>query len=163
MHKLIVILILIFGLNVSVLATEQISDRLIIGKDTICLKSFPLENLELKIRPFKYGQYSSPHTACWRGYRATWEIIENKLYLIEIEKVDSTLEKLDIKEFFNKNGLTPNIVNGKIFADWYSASLEKYFAYYSKDCLYESNRPKKRKTKLKFSKGILKINKWTEK
>jgi len=162
MDRLAIILIITFCLNYSLFATEQISDRLLIGNDTICLKSFPLEKLELKTRPFKYGKYHFPHTGCWRGYRATWEVIESKLYLIEIEKVDSTQQKLDIKEYFSENGLTYDYLNGKIFAEWYSGNLEKYFVHYAKDCLYESYAPKKRKTKLKFSKGILILNKLTE-
>ena len=73
-------LLLILAANVlafsTVLSTEQTPDRLIIGKDTIYLKSFPLEQLRTKNKfsepPFYYyGKYSFPSTGCYRGYIAT--------------------------------------------------------------------------------------------
>jgi hypothetical protein len=63
----------------TVFSTEQYPDKLIIGEDTIYLKSFPLENLKLKKAPFDYGAYSFPSTGCYRGYVATWQIIDEAL------------------------------------------------------------------------------------
>jgi len=141
-------------------STEQISDRLIIGNDTICLQTFPLEDLKFKIRPFNYGDYDFPHTGCWRGYQATWKVIDNKLFLIEIIRVDSMAETLDLEQFFRKNGYEPNIINGYIYADWFTADLEKYPALYAnKSCIFRSYDPKKKKVILKFDKGIMIENK----
>lgn len=115
--KRYILIIAIFFLSLSkVFSTEQISDRLIIGSDTFYLKSFPLEDLRFKHRlekpPFKYGEYSFPHTACYRGYVATWRIIDEKLMLIEVEKVDSTNKKLNIIEYFENNNYTPTVIDG---------------------------------------------------
>ena len=150
-------------------ATEQFSDILIIENDTIFLKSFPLEELRLKekfkVSPFEYyANIDFPHTGCYRGYVATWKVIDNKLFLIEIEKVDSTRQKLNIEDYFNKNDYKPCLVDGQIFADWYSDTLKQYgyFMYYfdseryylSKDYL---KNPEK-KNELIFNHGILTEN-----
>ena len=85
-------------------ATEQVPDRLIIGKDTIYLKSFPLEDIKVNGAslkpPFMYGKYSFPHTGCWRGYIATWQVIDNFLLLTKVEKLDSVNTQLNIVEYW---------------------------------------------------------------
>ncbi|MFA6705080.1 MAG: hypothetical protein WCS10_02720, partial [Bacteroidales bacterium] len=85
MRKSILLIIILFISITKVSATEQFSDLLIIKNDTFFLKTFPLEKLKLKLKvkqsPFKYGDYGFPHTACYRGYLATWKIIDNKLFL----------------------------------------------------------------------------------
>ena len=67
-------------------STEQIPDRLIIGKDTIYLKTFPLDYLRVKYKirkaPFDYGGgWDFPYTVCYRGYVATWQTIDDFLTL----------------------------------------------------------------------------------
>jgi hypothetical protein len=113
-----------------VFSTEQIPDRLIIGKDTFYLKSFPLEELrvkrKLKKAPFDYGEFLFPHTACYRGYVATWKIVDAKLMLIEVGKVDSTNEKLNIIDYLTNNDYIPKIINGFVFAEWYTEKLKRY-------------------------------------
>ena len=159
---LILIFIIVISLNYS-FATEQISDLLIIENDTICLQTFPLEDLNFKIRPFKYGDYDFPHTACWRGYQAIWKIIDNKLFLIEINRVDSINERLDLEKYFKRNDYEPEIINGLIYANWFSADLEKYPGLYvNKNCIYKSYNPKESKTIMKFDKGVLTENKKTK-
>ncbi len=150
-------------------ATEQIPDLLIIGNDTVYLKSFPLEQLRLKEKfkesPFDYYEnFDFPHTACYRGYIATWKIMDNKLFLIEIEKVDSTNLKLDIKDYFKKNNYKPNLINGHVFADWYSDTLKQYdyfWCHFNPKRYYLAvdylNNPKKKK-ELIFNNGILTYN-----
>ncbi|MCG7500023.1 hypothetical protein MHO82_24475 [Vibrio sp. Of7-15] len=44
-------------------------------------------------------------TACWRGYRGTWSIVDDKLYLNEVEGGKKLLS------------------DGPLFADWYSGTL----------------------------------------
>jgi len=168
MRKQILILLLIFISIVKVSATEQIPDLLIIENDTFYLKTFPLETLMLKKKiknnPFNYGKYPFVSTACYRGYVATWKVINNKLMLIEVEKVDSTHEKLDLVEYFKKVDFVPTMINGLISADWYSDTLKQYdfFSYYinperfylSVDYLKEPDR----KIELIFNKGQLSSN-----
>lgn len=168
--KKIVLLSAILSLSITFsFATEQFPDLLIIENDTLYLKSFPLEELRLKEKfkksPFEYHEnINFPHTGCYRGYVATWKVIDNKLFLIEIEKVDSSRQKLNIEDYFNKNDYKPSLVNGRIFADWYSGTLKQYdyFMYYfnseryylAKDYL---KNPEK-KNELIFNHGILTDN-----
>ena len=106
MRKATLILSLFIISIIKVSATEQIPDLLIIENDTFYLKTFPLEQLRLKkkikVAPFDYGDYGFVSTACYRGYVATWKVIDDKLMLIEVEKVDSISEKLNIVEYFKK-------------------------------------------------------------
>jgi hypothetical protein len=122
-------------------STEQIPDKLIVGKDTIYLKSFPLENLRLNLRlkksPFDYGKFGFPHTACYRGYVATWQIIDENLTLIEVQKIDSVGTQLNIVEYLLDNSYNPKIINGYVVADWYSDTLKRYELFTSSYTLNE--------------------------
>jgi hypothetical protein len=165
MKRLFLILSVIFFASSTAFSTEQYPDRLIIGKDTIYLKSFPLENMILRLKksPFDYGKYGFPSTGCYRGYVATWQIIDETLTLNEVKKIDSARTKLDIIEYFKNNGYNPKTINGYIVADWYSDTLKLYnffrynFAlesdefYISKDYL----REKDKKIELVFENGKL--------
>ena len=81
----VILIIVGFILGNKAFGTAQIPDRLIYNNDTIRLYSNPLESFynEDNPRPMHFG-VSGGSTACWRGYQATWEIKDNKLYLIEI-------------------------------------------------------------------------------
>lgn len=144
-------------------STEQFPDRLIIEKDTIYLKSFPLECLRLKKSPFDYGDWEFPNTACYRGYIATWQIINESLTLKEVQKIDSVGTQLNIIEYLSNNGYVPKIVNGHVVADWYSDTLKLYdfFSYnlaYKFDKFYVSKDylgEKDRKIELVFENGKL--------
>lgn len=145
-------------------STEQLPDLLIIENDTIYLKSFPLEKLEFEKPPFSYGEFNFPHTGCWRGYCATWKIIDNKLALIKVEKVDSTNQEVNIIDFFKQNDYSPKFVNGYVYADWFNAKLLIYSApnYYRYAGLYLEEEYEWTKSKnnvqLIFENGILKEN-----
>jgi len=82
------IFIIILGILITsnVFGTAQIPDILIYNNDTISLYSNPLESFynEKNPRPKNFGIDGCWSTACWRGYQATWQIIDKKLYLIEI-------------------------------------------------------------------------------
>jgi hypothetical protein len=54
-------------------------------------------------------------TSCWRGYYGTWEIIDNKLYLIQLEAYIEGYEKVDL------NYLFPG--QNKVFANWFSGEI----------------------------------------
>lgn len=142
-------------------STEQIPDRLIIDDDTVYIKSFPLDDLRFEISPFKYydGNYSSPHTACWRGYVATWKVIEERLMLIEVEKVDSTAEKLDILDYFKKNNYNPEIIDGYVFANWHSSKYviypDPFYHKYGRLYLWNYYLPTDEEPRIVFENGIL--------
>lgn len=143
------------------LPADQIHDILIIGKDTILLKSFPLEELNFQTRPFRYGRYDFPGPTCWRGYQATWKVIDNKLFLVEISKVDATHEKTDIVKYFSENNYNPIVMNGLIFADWFSfdlGSFPKDFKYWG--CVWKPKPAKPCKACIRFEKGVLVYNRY---
>ena len=121
-------------LPISLYCTEQFSDYLIVNNDTICLKSFPLDELGFNL-PF--GD-SAPSTACWRGYQAVWVIENDSLFLKEINPCypDSTEYDFTMEKYFLDNGYNPVIIGGKIFADWYTAKIENYFTSAFKNCYY---------------------------
>lgn len=114
MRRAILILSLFIISIIGVHATEQIPDLLVIGNETFYLKTFTLEQLrikyKIKVSPFNYGDYQFFSTTCYRGYVATWKVIDDKLMLIEIDKVDSIREKLDIAEYFKKANYEPIIM-----------------------------------------------------
>jgi hypothetical protein len=130
-------------------ATQQTPDLLIVGKDTFYLKSFPIDKLNFKenMNPFDTGLFVS--TNCWRGYIATWELKDNKLFLQKVQKcnTDSIIDYNKVISYFETNGYKANIINGKIFADWYSAKLfkcELYDCKGRKNHLQEINKIKKK-------------------
>lgn len=126
MKHLFLLIIALFITFKMTYSTEQYPDLLIIGNDTIELKTFPLEELNFKIEPFQEGNIINGSSACWRGYRATWKVIDNKLFLIEMVDIIKNRKKLDIIKHFKKNNYIPKLINGLIYADWYSAELVKY-------------------------------------
>ena len=131
MRKIITLIILISTISINANSTPQTPDMLIVGQDTFYLyNTFPIEDLELTINynPFiKKGEYEIHSTACWRGYRAIWEIKNKKMYLQTIESCmfDSTYEYSVVIDFLKKNGYKPKIEDGKILADWYTSYLVK--------------------------------------
>jgi len=121
------VLFIFLIISINAFATVQTSDILIIGRDTIFHKEFPLEQLELKYRPFGYGteeKYFSS-TNCWRGYKAIWKIIDNKLFLEKIIQCNNKPGEESIVEFFNKNGIQFQERDGMIFANWCTMDLYK--------------------------------------
>jgi len=140
MKRLLLILSVNFIIFSTALSTEQIPDILIIGNETVYLKSFPLEQLITKNKfkeiPFDYGEYSFPSTACWRGYVATWQVIDDTLVLKRVEKLDSANTQLNIIEYLENNGYNPKTKKGYVIADWYSEILKQYRYNYQYDRYY---------------------------
>lgn len=148
--------------NNLVFSTDQIHDILIVGRDTIFLKTFPLEELNLTIRPFQYGRYDFPGTSCYRGYQATWKVIDKRLFLVEIAKVDDTHEKADIIQLFAQNGLSPTVINGMILADWFSIELTSFPRVYKfLGCVWKSSGAKKCRPTMRFDSGRLVYNRYS--
>jgi len=122
--------------------TPQFPDKLIIGNDTVYSEFSLLENLQRDKKlsaPFDYNGMSFPHTACWRGYTATWEVIDDNLLLKEVRRCDNSTEKLNIIEYLENNGYNPTIINGFVFADWYSDSLIRANTYLDSHNTYQQD------------------------
>ncbi len=140
-------------------ANDQLPDILLLGGDTVYLKSFPMEDLDFELYPFDYGGgVGSPNASCKRGYVATWEVIDYKLYLKSIARVGDPEVTIDPKDFFEKNGRTPEMKEGLIFANWYSASLVYYFSNSTKYVYKPAVRFFWDKVKIKFENGLMTKN-----
>lgn len=95
--------------------TAQVSERLIYGGKEISLFSNPL-SLYLKNAGIRF---ESPHTANWRGYVGTWEILVHegveRLYLVGLRAHKSYDEILELPDVF------PGL--DKVFAHWFTGEL----------------------------------------
>jgi hypothetical protein len=95
--------------------TAQDAENLIYGGKEIPLFSNPL-SLYLKQNGVTF---ESPHTACWRGYVGTWEIIEilgvERLYLVGLSAHKTYEELVGISDLF------PGY--DKVFAHWFTGEL----------------------------------------
>ena len=162
---------IIFWLTISLMAggspknttlTPQDPDLLIIKSDTFYLTSYPLEQAKLKL---KEGMiyYPKGGTNCWRGYQATWQVENSKLYLVNMQEGCNSLNNIDMINYFSM--FTPNLkfVNNRHFADWYSADLVQSVVEIADPmhipkyiCSIEDKYNVKNKTiQLKFRNGIL--------
>lgn len=140
MRKFFIVILFSF-LAFNVLGTAQIPDILIYNGDTLSLFSCPLNsypNQDLVNPKNLFGSYGCFYTACWRNYVATWEIINDELYLTKIRnacfptelknvsvsyksevKIDSIgSEYADLKKIFPLQ-----FSNGKVKADWVNGKL----------------------------------------
>jgi hypothetical protein len=94
--------------------TAQRNDFLYVSIYKYPINSEPLsayiENLPIK------PKFVAPSTACWRGYIATWKIIDNKLHLIELDATTENYAKRDITFLFPGQK--------KVFAEWFSGTIE---------------------------------------
>ena len=120
MKRLFVILMLFFAIQ-EVRATAQAGDILIWGKDTSRLFSNPLELRNdidsIRVRLQEMGA-TWASTACWRGYVATWEIVDNELYLVNIKSGSRDAVGIDLEKL-----LPGEIINGKVRASWVTDTL----------------------------------------
>ena len=91
--------------------TAQICDKIIIEDQEHRLYCEPLESFwnEYNLKP----DFIPPHTACWRGYIASWKVAGSKLYLTGIETEN---ENLKMEKVFP-------VKQASIFADWFTGEL----------------------------------------
>ncbi|MEM6803180.1 MAG: hypothetical protein AAF696_17370 [Bacteroidota bacterium] len=116
------IIAIIFGLIIenTVYATGQIPDYLIIGKDTSAIFSNPLESYFEQVGHKKLiGFKGCTSTACWRGYKAYWELKNDSLFLNAIRSCHRgewcpDVQDADLQKMFGSD---------KVFAYWYSGTL----------------------------------------
>ena len=142
-------------------SVDQVPDLLIIGKDTLQLKSFPLEQLDFQVRPFQYGDFFSPGPTCVRGYQATWKVIDHKLFLWRMAKIDDPQVELDLPRYFEANHYSPILINGLIFADWYTVNLSSFPKDIRKCAyLFKTYRVNRDKPVIRFESGVLRTNRY---
>lgn len=112
---------LMMAISPAATATAQVSDELIVQGKTFALNTNPLE-AQLEAKQWKPPLEAVISSANWRGYVATWEIKNDKLYLIEATILVS--DPTDEHEYRRKtitNDLYPGL--SEVFADWYTGAL----------------------------------------
>jgi len=117
---------------IGVFATPQIPDKLIYNGDTLSVYLY-LPNEFYKPDTVPIGQYESIYTvnlfgdkktcistACGRKYQATWEILDNQLYLTGIYSCCYYEDniKADLTSLFKEK-----VINGKVKADWVTGNV----------------------------------------
>jgi hypothetical protein len=134
--------ILVFSLiSMNLFGTAQIPDIIIYNGDTLALYSCPLNsypNQDLITSKELFGSSGCFFTACWRNYIATWEIIDNELYLCKVRNScyptslqgvaassKSGISKDSIgNEYADLKALFPQrLKDGKVKADWVNEKL----------------------------------------
>lgn len=112
---LIFLSLLIF--SSSALATAQWPDHLIYKGKTVKLFTNPLYSY-FKNNPPPKGLFKSTCSAIWRGYVATWQIIDDYLYLVRLVEgtCDSNAPEIPLSKIF------PG-AKKPVKATWYSGTL----------------------------------------
>lgn len=102
-------------------ATAQASDELIVEGKTFALNTNPLE-AQLEQKQWKPPEEAVISSANWRGYIATWEIRDGKLFLKE-----ATILVSDPKDehAYLRKPITGDLYPGatEVLADWYTGAL----------------------------------------
>jgi hypothetical protein len=95
--------------------TAQIPDILMLNGQKHSLFSLPLEVFFEKRsgRP----KFRVPHTGCWRGYVASWEVRDNRLFLLSVRGQLSDGAKFDAAWLFPNETLP-------VFAEWFTGTLK---------------------------------------
>lgn len=90
------------------------------------IKPFPLETLSNNWSRTDSGKgagrnisrFGVMSTACWRGYLASWEIRNDKLYLVGFDSVDMEGNPLTIEDVFETD---------RLFAFWFTGEVRSAF------------------------------------
>ena len=94
--------------------TAQVPERLIFEGEEVDLLSNPL-SAYFALGGVNPG-FSPSSTALWRGYVGTWEILNDRLYLVALEGDLSTGEEANLASVF------PGF-SDRVFAHWFSGRL----------------------------------------
>ena len=95
--------------------TTQVPDVLGLDGEKHDIASLPLEEYRRK-RGVQLPTLPRNCSALWRGYIATWELCEGRLYLVEIDTTAFSELDLKLHDFFPDCG-------PRVFARWYSETL----------------------------------------
>jgi hypothetical protein len=93
--------------------TIQIADTLVYEGHEYQTRDFPLE---LYYEDHPRPEFNYRHSGQWRGYRATWEIEGDTLYLTDIETEWPGRRGLSVAELFPRSG-------EKVEAAWFSGKI----------------------------------------
>lgn len=97
--------------------TAQVTEKLLFRGEILNMCCEPLgPYLRQTKKIFNYSEISS---ACWRGYRGTWEFIDNHLYLVNIRAKIYTASgerAVTLQDYF------PDAQN-QVFAHWFTGEI----------------------------------------
>lgn len=112
-------------ISVTTFATQQSSDKLIYKSDIIYIDYYPFEDLvnyEVFKNFMKYQESTRCLSSdCWRGYIATWEIVNDSLFLTDM--TDPCHKNIKLELIFGK----AKVKHGKVFAYWVTKSIKAPF------------------------------------
>jgi hypothetical protein len=161
--KKIIGLFLLFTISEFGFPTGQVPDYLIINKDTIAIFSNPLKQyFELTGKRELIDFVGCGSTACWRGYKAYWELKNDSLFLIRITSChkDCGLEIQDanLEKMFGTNEVFAYWFNGEIIAP--QGKLVQYIhmgyaSIYEREQIFTFKNGKKIKVKIKSNKKLV--------
>ena len=103
--------------------TEQLSETLFYNGIKHWLLSEPLSQFLKDHR--RHMRFHMLGTACWRGYRGTWQVTDSKLYLTKLEghvDVRKTVETGPVLLDVTLEDVFPDST-GPVFAEWFSGGL----------------------------------------
>lgn len=118
MKRILLIVIALLAIPINSWATAQLPEQLIYKGKTVGIYSEPLEQYFNKDHPKPIEWIQATCTALWRGYLATWEIKDDKLYLVKIVRDGCS----DDAPAMPLSKLFPG-AKGPIFAKWYTGTL----------------------------------------
>lgn len=121
MRRTIIAFVLTLFISLNVFATAQYPDKILYNNKEYSLHSNPLEEYFEK-NPDKRPTGGIMSTALWRGYVATFEVIDSQLFLkdIEIEVSDTTKKNFTTKWKSILNDITDG---SKMKIDWLTGLL----------------------------------------
>ena len=130
MRKLSLSVLLLMALAPVASATPQAPDILIYNGKTYALLANPLEDYysHNRRRPRFMIEPQTVISGAWRGYVASWEIIDETLYLTKVDswfcgrysksRRNKGCRRVTLRELFGKR-----VVNGRVLASWVSDRL----------------------------------------
>ena len=95
--------------------TIQVKDRIIIDQEQHEIRQTPLSGqINFTLMNVYRNKFSSD---CWRGYVATWKLLDKKLYLIDLKIYPPDPEvDFGIPTLFETNDI--------VFASWFTGVIE---------------------------------------
>ena len=118
MKKIFLLVALLLAVPASSWATAQFPEILIYEGEKVGIYSEPLEQYFNKDHPKPLKWMQATCSAIWRGYLGTWEIKNDKLYLIKVVEggCGNDSPEIPLSKFFPGK-------KSPIFAEWYTGTL----------------------------------------
>lgn len=137
--KYFLLVMLFFSIIQKCYCTEQQADILIYENKEVKIYTYPLEDVWMKVLvDTSYIQKTCMSTSCYRLYEATWEIIDDKLYLHQISDCCNSEIKADLNLIFDKA-----FKDDKVFSNWFNGRFVipvgdiLYYEYFSSKPVYQ--------------------------